>query len=163
MVLNYSKVFAADSCLNTPPAFNLYVLGVVLEHLSRQGDLRYWDGLCRRKSAEVYRHCDESDGFFAAPVKQQFRSRVTVRFEITAHQSRAQTEALDRHKADGCSKRELTDSGVRAPQQQTDEEQLLLDAKQQDAALTKLFLQQAEQRGMLCLVEPHPQALNPKS
>ncbi|KAL8427741.1 hypothetical protein Efla_004073 [Eimeria flavescens] len=147
-VLSYKQMVSAGSCLNTPPAFNIYVAGVTLQHLRRAGDLAFWDRQCSSKSDAVYRHCDSSGGFFEAPVKPEFRSRVSVRFNIAAHYTAAKRELEDSQK------KEEGEADHTGEQQQTDNDVqrlILEEARQKDQRLTKLFLEKAEANGIICV------------
>ncbi|KAL8454477.1 hypothetical protein Emed_000198 [Eimeria media] len=156
-VLSYRQMLAADSCLNTPPTFNIHVAGVTLEHLAKQGDLNYWDRQCTNKSDAVYRQCDCSDGFYAAPVLPPFRSRVSVRFNIVAHEMAARRELEEKGKRE-----ETTTEGGAAgtahdlPADKDVEALIIERAKQQDQELTKQFLKHAEANGIICLVHSKP-------
>ncbi|KAL8272724.1 hypothetical protein Esti_003360 [Eimeria stiedai] len=150
-VLSYEQMLEADSCLNTPPTFSIHVAGVTLSHLAKQGDLSYWDRQCSSKSAAVYRQCDCSDGFYAAPVLPQFRSRVSVRFNIVANETAARRELHEKEKRE-----DVNTQGAACTPHETaankDVEALIIErAKQADQELTKQFLKHAEANGIICI------------
>ncbi|OEH76484.1 putative phosphoserine aminotransferase [Cyclospora cayetanensis] len=149
-VLNYKKILDASSCLNTPPAVNIFVTGRTLKHLASVGDLGYWDRLCTKKSDAVYGQCDHSEGFFVAPVKPTFRSRVTVRFAIAANETAVQQEIQDRRKQDA-SEAPLDGSGAYTPEYTKQDHLAIEEARAKDNQLTKQFLEIAEKHDMICL------------
>lgn len=150
MVLNYKKIVEANSCLNTPPSLNIYITAVTIKHMAKQGDLSYWDRQCCTKSGALYKACDDSDGFFVAPVKPEFRSRVTVRFSIAANQKTILAELRDRRKNENGDVSEKRDTDT--PGQTEQDKELIEAAKQKDKELTDLFLKKAEANDMICLV-----------
>ncbi|XP_026193090.1 phosphoserine aminotransferase [Cyclospora cayetanensis] len=102
------------------------------------------------KSDAVYGQCDHSEGFFVAPVKPTFRSRVTVRFAIAANETAVQQEIQDRRKQDA-SEAPLDGSGAYTPEYTKQDHLAIEEARAKDNQLTKQFLEIAEKHDMICL------------
>lgn len=80
-MLDYKSHADADSMLNTPPTFAVYVAGLVFQWLKRQGGIA---GIERRnieKSRMLYDLLDAS-GFYRNPVDPGSRSRMNVPFTL---------------------------------------------------------------------------------
>ena len=79
---DYGRQAVADSMVNTPPTFAIYVAGLVFEWLIEQGGLPAMEALSERKSDALYAAIDGSDGFFRCRAQAGSRSRVSVCFEL---------------------------------------------------------------------------------
>ena len=110
----------------------------------------------------MYRQCDASDGFFVAPVKPTFRSRVSVRFSIAANENEVKREQRERCKREWGEDVEEQEGDPHQTQEicYEDNGKMLEEARQKDKDLTKVFLEEAQQERMICLVL---QTLNPLS
>lgn len=71
-----------DSHLNTPPVFNVYVLGCYLDWIKSQGSLSWFDEQGKKKAALIYDIIDNSDGFYYSQVDPISRSRMSIPFRI---------------------------------------------------------------------------------
>lgn len=80
-VLDYRKQADNGSMLNTPPTFNWYLLGLVLEWLKGQGGLAAMETLNRTKADRLYSAIDAS-GFYDNPVDVRYRSLMNVPFRL---------------------------------------------------------------------------------
>ncbi len=80
-VLDYRQQAEAGSMLNTPPTYNWYLLGLMLEWLQRQGGLEAVERRNIEKSDMLYRLIDGSD-FYRNPVDPRYRSRMNVPFTL---------------------------------------------------------------------------------
>ncbi|HST00026.1 MAG TPA: 3-phosphoserine/phosphohydroxythreonine transaminase [Usitatibacter sp.] len=87
-VLNYKLMAQADSMLNTPPTFSLYLAGLTFKWLLERGGLPAIDKLNARKSRMLYDYIDGQD-FYSNPVAREDRSRMNVPFRL-------RDDALDR-------------------------------------------------------------------
>ncbi|XP_037092256.1 probable phosphoserine aminotransferase [Pollicipes pollicipes] len=83
-VLSYSAMAKAGSLLNTPPCFNIYVTGKVLEWVEEQGGVSEMTLRSDIKSKLVYNTADSSDEFYLAPVAVDSRSRTTAQLRLGA-------------------------------------------------------------------------------
>lgn len=79
---DYGRQAAADSMVNTPPTFAIYVAGLVFEWLLEQGGLGVMEALSQRKSDALYAAIDGSEGFFRCRAQPGSRSRVSVCFDL---------------------------------------------------------------------------------
>ena len=84
---NWKEQAEADSMLNTPPTYAIYVAGLVFEWLQAQGGLTAMEKKNIAKAALVYDYLDTS-GFYSNPVRKQDRSRMNIPFRL-------QDESLD--------------------------------------------------------------------
>jgi phosphoserine aminotransferase len=77
---DYANVAAAGSMYNTPPAYAIYVAGLVFEWIEAQGGMAAMERLNIEKAASLYRAIDESEGFYVNRVAPDCRSRMNVPF-----------------------------------------------------------------------------------
>lgn len=80
-VFDYRRQAEAGSMLNTPPTYNWYLLGLMLEWLQAQGGLQAVEERNIEKAALLYDLIDAS-GFYQNPVDPRFRSRMNVPFTL---------------------------------------------------------------------------------
>ncbi|MBM3203376.1 3-phosphoserine/phosphohydroxythreonine transaminase [Candidatus Woesearchaeota archaeon] len=80
-VLDYRKQADNGSMLNTPPTFNWYLLGLVLEWLKAQGGLSAMAEHNQAKAEKLYAAIDHS-GFYSNPVDVACRSLMNVPFRL---------------------------------------------------------------------------------
>ena len=80
--LSYAKMAAKNSLLNTPPAFAIYFVARVLEHLESLGGLAAAADRNAAKAAMLYDLIDSSDGFFRGHAERSSRSRMNVTFRL---------------------------------------------------------------------------------
>jgi len=80
-VLNYGLQSKADSMLNTPPTFSVYLAGLTFEWLIAQGGLEAMEATNLRKSQALYGYLDSQD-FYANPIAKEDRSRMNVPFRL---------------------------------------------------------------------------------
>jgi phosphoserine aminotransferase len=71
----------ADSMLNTPPTYSVYVAGLVFEWLLAQGGLKAIEQRNVAKAKLLYDYLDGS-GFYFNPVRQEDRSRMNIPFKL---------------------------------------------------------------------------------
>jgi len=67
------------SMLNTPPTYNWYLLGLVLDWLKEQGGISVIEARNSRKADKLYAAIDASS-FYSNPVYPAVRSRMNVHF-----------------------------------------------------------------------------------
>ena len=79
MMLGYDLMIEKDSMYNTPPTYNIYLLGLVLEWLKKQGGVTGMEQLKKRKAALLYDYLDESKLFRGCADKDS-RSDMNVTF-----------------------------------------------------------------------------------
>ncbi len=78
-VLEYAGMAAADSMLNTPPTFGIYLLGLILAWVKDGGGLPAMADRNRAKAEKLYAAIDGSD-FYSNPVALDARSWMNVPF-----------------------------------------------------------------------------------
>lgn len=76
--LQYVTHERTDSLANTPPMFQIYVMGKVLAHLESRGGVRGLEERTAAKANLVYDAIDSSDGFYRSPVDAGVRSHTNV-------------------------------------------------------------------------------------
>ena len=80
-VWHYKTEVANKSMLNTPPCFNIYVVGLVFDHIKKLG-LKNIRKLAEQKALLLYNTIDESNGFYTCQVAHNARSKMNVVFFI---------------------------------------------------------------------------------
>lgn len=85
--LTYKAHQDANSLYNTPPTWQIYLIGKVLKWMKAQGGLPYFEQKSIEKSSLLYDYLDESD-FYRNDIAPAYRSRTNVIF-------RTPSEALD--------------------------------------------------------------------
>lgn len=78
-VYEYAKQAEADSMLNTPPTYAIYLAGLVFQWLKKQGGLTAMGEINQRKAGKLYAAIDEST-FYSNPVEKSARSWMNVPF-----------------------------------------------------------------------------------
>ncbi|GHU73106.1 phosphoserine aminotransferase [Clostridia bacterium] len=78
-ILNWKAMADADSMLNTPPCYSIYIAGLCLEWLEEQGGVKGIEQVNIEKARLLYEAVDGS-GLFKNPVKAADRSRMNVVF-----------------------------------------------------------------------------------
>lgn len=85
--LTYKAHADANSLYNTPPTWQIYLLGKVLRWMKAQGGIARFEEKSIEKSSLLYHYLDQSD-FYQNGIAPEYRSRTNVIF-------RTPTEALD--------------------------------------------------------------------
>ena len=78
-VYDYAKQAEADSMLNTPPTYGIYLAGLVFKWLKAQGGLAAMATVNERKANKLYAAIDGSS-FYSNPVEKASRSWMNVPF-----------------------------------------------------------------------------------
>src|SRR5437763_7344183 len=84
-MLNYAVQAENKSLYNTPPAFAVYTLGLVMKWLIAQGGLDVVAAVNERKAARLYAEIDRT-GFFRGTAKKDSRSLMNVTFRLATEQ-----------------------------------------------------------------------------
>ena len=87
---HWKEQAAADSMLNTPPTYAIYIAGLVFEWLLAQGGLAAIERKNIAKAALIYDYLDQSS-FYRSAVRRSDRSRMNVTFRLA---DEAQDEAF---------------------------------------------------------------------
>ena len=80
-MLNYKLMADNDSRYNTPPAFGIYILGLVLKWLKGEGGLSAIEKVNERKAARLYAELDRT-AFWSPHADKDSRSRMNVTFRL---------------------------------------------------------------------------------
>jgi phosphoserine aminotransferase len=80
-MLNYAVHAENGSLYNTPPAFGIYVLGLVVEWLLEQGGLPAIAAVNERKAGKLYAELDRT-GFWRPTAEKASRSLMNVTFRL---------------------------------------------------------------------------------
>jgi phosphoserine aminotransferase len=80
-VLDYKLQSEADSMLNTPPTFSVYLAGLTFKWLLDRGGLAQVERDNIAKAKRLYDYLDSQD-FYANPVAREDRSRMNVPFTL---------------------------------------------------------------------------------
>jgi phosphoserine aminotransferase len=78
---HWKEQAAAESMLNTPPTYAIYIAGLVFEWLLEQGGLAAIERRNIAKATLLYDVIDAS-GFYRSPVRKEDRSRMNVPFKL---------------------------------------------------------------------------------
>jgi phosphoserine aminotransferase len=80
-VMDYKLQAEADSMLNTPPTYSMYIAGLVFKWLKQQGGLVSMEKKNIEKAGLLYDYLDTTQ-FYANPVAREDRSRMNVPFTL---------------------------------------------------------------------------------
>ena len=80
-IFDYKTQAENGSMLNTPPTYNWYLLGLVLEWVKEQGGVAAMEKRNKAKAAKLYAAIDASP-FYGNPVEPASRSRMNVPFTL---------------------------------------------------------------------------------
>jgi phosphoserine aminotransferase len=84
-MLNYAVHAENGSLYNTPPAFAVYALGLVIKWLLNQGGLKAVAAVNERKAAKLYAEIDRS-GFYRGTAEKESRSLMNVTFRLASEE-----------------------------------------------------------------------------
>jgi phosphoserine aminotransferase len=80
-VIDYKLMAEADSMLNTPPTFSVYLAGLTFKWLIERGGLTEVEKVNMRKARLLYDYIDSQD-FYSNPIAKEDRSRMNVPFRL---------------------------------------------------------------------------------
>lgn len=81
LIWRYAEQARRGSMMNTPPMFEIYMLGLMLDWIGDRGGIPALERANREKAAMLYGAIDAS-GFYANGVDPAFRSRMNVPFTL---------------------------------------------------------------------------------
>ena len=84
-MLNYAVHAENNSLYNTPPAFGVYAVGLVMKWLRRQGGLDKIAVANERKAAKLYAEIDRT-GFYRGTAHRDCRSLMNVTFRLSTEE-----------------------------------------------------------------------------
>jgi phosphoserine aminotransferase len=82
LMLNYTAMAKGKSMYNTPPTYAIYMTGLVLQWVVRQGGVEAMRQRSVAKSERLYAAIDASGGYYRALVRSDSRSRMNVVFAV---------------------------------------------------------------------------------
>jgi phosphoserine aminotransferase len=82
MVFDYRMQSDANSLLNTPVTFAIYLADLVFGWLEEQGGVAAMEQDSLRRSRMLYQAIESNEGFYRCPVELEHRSRVSVCFTL---------------------------------------------------------------------------------
>src|SRR6185312_14554660 len=88
-MLNYAVHAENKSLYNTPPAFSVYALGLVMQWLLDQGGLAAIAAVNERKAGKLYAEIDRT-GFYRGTAQKDSRSLMNVTFRLSTEDLEAQ-------------------------------------------------------------------------
>ena len=80
-LFDYKKLAEADSAINTPPTYAIYIAGLVFKWLKRKGGLDVIAEENKHKANKLYEYIDASD-FYSNPIAKSCRSLMNVPFTL---------------------------------------------------------------------------------
>jgi phosphoserine aminotransferase len=81
-MLSYAVHAANRSLYNTPPAFGVYIFGLVMKWLRAEGGLAAVARVNERKAGKLYAAIDASGGFYRGHARSDCRSLMNVTFRL---------------------------------------------------------------------------------
>jgi phosphoserine aminotransferase len=91
-IIDYTVQAGINSIFNTPATWSVYMLGLVLKWVERQGGVPAMENISAMKSKMLYDLISDSNGFYTSLVEAAYRSRVNVPFRIGPPDKREQLE-----------------------------------------------------------------------
>jgi phosphoserine aminotransferase len=85
-MMRYETHAKNDSLYNTPPAFSVYVLDLVLQWVKSQGGLAGMQKRNEEKAALIYDTIDQSGGFYIGHAEQDSRSLMNITFRLPSEE-----------------------------------------------------------------------------
>jgi len=76
---------APTQLYNTPACYPIYVCGLNIAHMKKNG-LQYYKEMAHKKSSLLYDYIDNSDGYYSNPVDKPYRSRMNIPFRVKCNE-----------------------------------------------------------------------------
>src|SRR5512133_2739147 len=86
VMLDYKTLAASGSLHNTPPAFAIYMVGLVFQWVKKLGGLAEIEKINRKKAGLVYKAIDESGGFYRGHAVPEARSLMNIPFRLPSEE-----------------------------------------------------------------------------
>lgn len=99
VMLDYKALAASGSLHNTPPAYAIYILGLVLQWIKKVGGLEAIARTNRTKADLIYKAIDDSGGFYRGHALPEARSVMNIPFRLPSEDLEA-TFASESKKCD---------------------------------------------------------------
>ena len=85
-MFKYATFLKKDSLYNTPPAFNIYMVGKVAHWILEQGGLPEMAKRNKKKADRLYGVIDASNGFYRGHAEKESRSFMNVTFRLPSEE-----------------------------------------------------------------------------
>ncbi len=82
VIYRYETFVKNNSLYNTPPAFAIYMVSLVLKWLEDLGGVKAIEKINREKAAVIYEVIDQSNGFYRGHAEKDCRSIMNVTFRL---------------------------------------------------------------------------------
>jgi phosphoserine aminotransferase len=86
VMLDYKALAASGSLHNTPPAFSIYIVGLVFQWAKKLGGLTEVQRINRKKADLIYTAIDESGGFYRGHAVPEARSVMNIPFRLPSEE-----------------------------------------------------------------------------
>ena len=86
VMLDYKALAASGSLHNTPPAFAIYMVGLVFQWAKKLGGLPEVQKINRKKADLIYTAIDESGGFYRGHAVPEARSVMNIPFRLPSEE-----------------------------------------------------------------------------
>jgi phosphoserine aminotransferase len=86
VMLDYKALAASGSLHNTPPAFAIYMVGLVFQWAKKLGGLTEIQKINRKKADAIYTAIDESGGFYRGHAQPEARSVMNIPFRLPSEE-----------------------------------------------------------------------------
>src|SRR5689334_23551543 len=86
VMLDYKTLAASGSLHNTPPAFAIYIVGLVFQWAKKLGGRAEIQKINRRKADAIYTAIDESGGFYRGHAAPEARSVMNIPFRLPSEE-----------------------------------------------------------------------------
>lgn len=99
LFLKYSTHIKANSLYNTPPTYSIYMLGLVMKWVKKQGGVEAMAQRNQEKAALIYDVIDRSEGFYRGHAEKESRSLMNITFRLASEE--LEKKFLEEAKAEG--------------------------------------------------------------
>jgi phosphoserine aminotransferase len=86
VMLDYKALAASGSLHNTPPAFAIYMVGLVFQWVKKLGGLAEIQKINRKKANLIYTAIDDSGGFYRGHAVPEARSVMNIPFRLPSEE-----------------------------------------------------------------------------
>lgn len=83
---SYATHVKNESLFNTPPCFNIYVVGLVMKWMKKNGGVAAMEKVNVRKADLLYDAIDGTPGFYRGTVEKSSRSRMNVTYRLPSEE-----------------------------------------------------------------------------
>ena len=80
---------APGQTFNTPATYSIYITGLNIAHMLKQGGLNHYIDLAEQRSKLLYDTIDNSDGFYINTTLKQYRSKINIPFRLKGDDTEA--------------------------------------------------------------------------